>query len=274
MLIKTTPIGRFRPFVTAVQNKDCWQSQGLIGWWPCGPTAREVNDSIVREVVGNRHAVIAGTTPVVPTRPSQMGLVPEITSGVPRFEFQTAGLSFPTSEGTIHYWTKLTTATPSGSSNAFGIQLLQANFGSHYPFSNGLVYIGEMSTARVFSGISPTADVTRTEWHSVSIVSAAGTNGYRWYVDGRLADTGTRSGWPSLAATGNLYGTPDGQILNGLACDFKVWNRALSDAEVWELNAPSTRWALYWQPVRSYVYIEAVVGGGGGSTFPALSVAI
>ena len=42
----------------------------------------------------------------------------------------------------------------------------------------------------------------------------------------------------------------------GQIAEVRVYNRALTDNEVWELYAPQTRWDLYWQPSRR-VYVQA-----------------
>lgn len=271
--------GLTRPQGPAIQNRDTAQSLGLIAWWPVGPTSRDTSPNQLPERV--RGLGITGSNGSLSTRASQVGLALQNDgAGDTYLEFSTAGLSFPSQEGTMSYWTKLANATPASDSlSGFGMWVMPANFVSHYPLSSGLVYCGEMSTDRPINGVSPLAGVTRTEWHVVTVVSRAGTNGYRFFQNGQLMAQGTRGGWPSLLSSARLFGQHYAPLsanyaVDGFACDFRIYNRALSDAEVFELYQPSTRWDLYWQPARSYVFIEAAGGGGGGSTFPALSVAL
>jgi hypothetical protein len=266
MLIKTGKhSGLWRPSVPAIQNKDTWQSLGLLGWWPAGPTWRDASTMLLLDRVGGHHGVVGGAALAAP---GQMGFA-VAPSGNSSFSVSTTGrLAFPSSEGTVTYWAKLLTASPASDDfSGFGMQFLPASSASHYPLTTGLIYIGEMSSDRPINAVSPLADVTRTEWHMVTVTSKAGANNYRFFQNGRLVTQATRGGWPSLLATARLMGTSFGAspfAMNGWGCDFRIYNRALTDAEVWELYQPSTRWDLYWQPQRSYVFLAAA-GGGAGS---------
>lgn len=274
MLIGAQGRGGFaRPPGPAIQNKDTWQSNGLIAWWPVGPTLRDSSPGQLPDRVGGHVAAYAGS---MLTRPSQMGIALQNNGvGSTYLSFSTsARLSFPSSEGTMSYWCKLTNATPATDDlSGFGIWMMPANFVSHYPLSSGLVYCGEMSTDRPINGVSPLADVDRTQWHLVTVVSRAGTDNYRFFQNGRLMAAGTRGGWPSMLGTARLFGqhfAGNNYVVDGSCCDFRIWNRALTDAEVWELYQPSTRWDLYWRPQR--VYVSNAIAAA--STFPALTVAI
>jgi len=44
--------------------------------------------------------------------------------------------------------------------------------------------------------------------------------------------------------------------------ELRVYDRALSDAEVWSLYDPQTRWDLYWQRRRTFFLPAAATGGG------------
>lgn len=266
--------GLTRPPGPAIQNKDTWQSMGMIAWWPVGPTIRELSQPRVAERVGGHHAAYSGSLSI---RGSQfgLGLEPDGAAATHLTFTTSARLSFPSSEGTMSYWTKLFAATPATDDlSGFGMYVMPANFISHYPLSTGLVYCGEMSTDRPINGVSPLADVTRTDWHLVTVVSRAGTNNYRFFQNGRLMAQGTRGGWPSILTSARLYGqlfAGSSFAMNGWGCDFRIWNRALTDGEVWELYQPSTRWDLYWRPARTYVRAAVTVAA---NPFPALTVAI
>ncbi len=74
----------------------------------------------------------------------------------------------------------------------------------------------------------------------------------------------------SSAATGTAgpfstfhLGTWTNQVFDGLIWDARVYDRALSDAEVWALFDPSTRWELYYETGRvSYFVVPAAPVGG------------
>jgi hypothetical protein len=274
MHIQRGRTGLWRPQGPVIRNLDSAQSNGLIAWWPVGPTSRDVSPNALLDIVGYHTTTNVGG---FHTRVGQMGLTLQNTSAVDTYhEFATTRLSFASQEGTMSYWTKLTNATPASDSlSGFGFYVLPASTVSHYPLSSGLVYCGEMSTDRPINGVSPLASVTRTDWHLVTVVSRAGTNNYRFFQNGQLMAAGTRGGWPSLLATARLFGQffsgVGNFVVDGFGCDFRIWNRALTDAEVWELYQPSTRWEMYWQSRRAYVS-NAIAASA--ATFPALTIAI
>jgi hypothetical protein len=52
---------------------------------------------------------------------------------------------------------------------------------------------------------------------------------------------------------------------DGLIADVRIYKRALSDAEVWALYDPRSRWDLYWQPnTRAYSFMSAIAAGTAG----------
>ena len=86
-------------------------------------------------------------------------------------------------------------------------------------------------------------------WQCVTMVVASDTSRL-CYVDGTLSSTGTASrawrGYTRLALgyyeadTQGVFGTADGGI-----SDVRVYRRALSADEIWQLFDASTRWDLY-----------------------------
>lgn len=268
MLVRTRATGLWRPQRPAVLNRDCAQAQNLIGWWPAGPTQREIatdtGNNLSRalpELITGAHGVNFGSA--MRHLSSPMGIVPAALGNISgtAFEVPTGRFSFPTSEATVACWLRLENAVPTFG-NGFPFRILPSANESHYTFSDGNAYIGELSTDRALNGFAPRSDVDRTQWHLITLTSRSGTNNYRFFQNGKLAAQGTRGGFPSLASPGKVF-----VDVQGWACDFRLYNRGLSDAEVWALYDPQTRWSIYWQPHRTYLFVGA--GGAGGQTISA-----
>jgi hypothetical protein len=50
----------------------------------------------------------------------------------------------------------------------------------------------------------------------------------------------------------------------GQIAEIRIYNRALTDAEVWALYDPRSRWDLYWQPnTRAYSFMSAAASAAG-----------
>jgi hypothetical protein len=121
--------------------------------------------------------------------------------------------------------------------------------------------------------------LTTGAWH-FAVAAYAGTsttlylsgpNGLASYVIGSLTDNSkTPSAW--YAGYDSAVG---GRELDGEFCDLRIYNRALSSAEVWALYDPRTRWDLYQQPTRR-LWIDTAAApatGGHPQYLPLLGVA-
>ena len=113
--------------------------------------------------------------------------------------------------------------------------------------------------------------VTVGAWQHLAIVyeSAAAS---RWFIykDGVLVDSGVSSGggvepldtnrsW-RIGATANAATFSATNELDGLVADPRMYNRALSPAEVFALYAPQTRWDLYGVPMTRSKVAAAAAG--------------
>jgi len=155
----------------------------------------------------------------------------------------------------VSCWVRLDVATPvtDGKTGA-PIRMGSAGSADHYPYTDGLAYLGIFRSARVDGIIlySAAEGVDRTKWHLWTITTVAGG---RWtfyqnamFVTDLAAEaTVAVDGTPDLNQIGNSLNS---YCLAGSVADVRFYNRALSQAEVQALYAPATRWDLYAQARR------------------------
>jgi len=89
------------------------------------------------------------------------------------------------------------------------------------------------------------------------------------YINGVL-DTSISQGTRFASAPGWKVGRwklTAGNQYTGWAFDFRIYEKQLTDAEVWSLYDPQTRWDLYWQRRRTFFL---PVAAAGGPPFPPL----
>jgi hypothetical protein len=115
------------------------------------------------------------------------------------------------------------------------------------------------------SGIAtPSRSVLQNKWQHLTAVELS-ANSRACYLDAANKGTDTTSVSVTLPSNAvesiGKYDAPGGGTgnnLNGTIADVRVYNRALTDAEVWELYDPRSRWDLYWQPnTRAYSFMSA-----------------
>ena len=101
--------------------------------------------------------------------------------------------------------------------------------------------------------------------------SPAGRNTSSLWIDGKVAGSGAGIG--SAGATPNTSGRYvqlGGIGLTARMADVRVYNRYLTDPEVYALYDPRTRWDLYWQPNKRIYHdlgAAAPTGGQGPRTY-------
>lgn len=107
------------------------------------------------------------------------------------------------------------------------------------------------------SGYVPTAG----KWHSIAV--SLGPNGRLMFVDGVQVASWVPA-WspagPSSIHVGNRWDT-SWAMNNGRIADERVYDRALSPAEIWHQYDPATRWDLYWQPSGRTLFWPDVISG-------------
>lgn len=89
-------------------------------------------------------------------------------------------------------------------------------------------------------------------WHHIAVVRVSGDACY-WYVDGAQIGTQAASSTTAHSDTSQIdigkYSPSNTEHLHGAVLDIRVYNRALTALEIWELWNPATRYELY-QPYR------------------------
>jgi len=113
-------------------------------------------------------------------------------------------------------------------------------------------------------------DAYRGQWHLAVGVFTSSTSRAA-YVDGAYKGTNTTSNAGSSSPNRTVIGArydsgANGQFAEGNIAHVCIWNRALTDAEVWALYDPRTRWDLYAVPSRR-VYFD-LAAAPGGTTWP------
>ena len=152
----------------------------------------------------------------------------------------------------LSVWVKLKLATPVDA-NYTGFCTVQGNGGtfpnSHYPYTDGTVYLQTLRNDRV--SFTPSASVNRAQWHHIVITHT----GYVWkcYQNAQLVYTDTTGDGQVYVSSGGasycafMGAWADGNyVMNGHSCDWRLYNRALSQAEILSMYAPATRWSLYY----------------------------
>lgn len=112
-------------------------------------------------------------------------------------------------------------------------------------------------------------------WHHGCAVEISPTN-HNVYIDGGSKGTNAANRTPA-AINRTLIATLTGAGLffSGMVAEARIYNRALSDGEVWNLFAPSTRWDLYGPTKRAFfMFLPIAPTGvpiltmGGGYSLP------
>jgi hypothetical protein len=253
------PVGAFR------LNSRSPQARGLIGWWPA-----QDQPNTVRDLVGIANATWT-TASVTMDRDREVGSC---------WKFANAPISFaagvtPNPAGspvTISFWINTT-------STAFDVVIgfYQGStpfhgFGATINASGANGFLGYWGGNGAGTHKTPSAGaVNDGRWHLAGI-TVEGT-AIIFYVDGVSVGTATGQQPTTFAGTKN-FGADNagGAAFTGSLADPRIYNRALSPGEMWSLYDHATRWELYDTGTPPMWVLSS--GAGGGSTFPALSVAI
>jgi hypothetical protein len=112
-----------------------------------------------------------------------------------------------------------------------------------------------------------TNNLTTFNWyHMVGI--EYGTASRACFLNGASKGTNTTTIVPGMVSPSNenigTYRSGNGDFWSGQIADVRLYNRALSDAEVWALYDPRSRWDLYWQPnTRAYSFMSIAASAAG-----------
>ena len=218
------------PFVI---NRASPQAVGLVGWWP---VLASRGSSVLYSLARPYNGTLQSTTLTWETD-SQMGM----RLNFPRADAAYISTAFPaptTGPFTLAGWIRTANA---GSYRA--ILGCSANGGIEWRLnpSEQLELLQESVALVATSG----GTVTTAAWAHVALTWASG-GAYVFYVNGQAAGSGTNNVTYS-AGTFDIgrHGTLSGEGYGGQIADLRVYERSLSDAEIWQMYAPQTRWDLY-----------------------------
>lgn len=232
-----------------VVNAASPQAVGLWAWLP------------TLGAVGGRAADRSGFW--APPTMSGITAVPDPMVGQ-ALSFSSGSISLATTKPTdagafsVAFWAKPTTTTPVG---MFDLAPSQGNYIRNY--ASGHVTINGNPDCDL---ALPTAGI----WYHLGFVfskQSGAWNRIEYYRDGVLISTTNGVGVVSYnfggpSVLGNINGGGAGYYAGSMA-DFRIYNRGLSAAEMYQLWAPQTRWNLYGQRVAR----TAPSAGAAGSIF-------
>lgn len=233
-----------------VVNTASPQAAGLFAWLPVvGPVAARVPDRSGFWATPTVSGVTVVPDPVV-------GSALSFSSGSIAL-----GTTKPTDAGafSVAFWAKPTTTTPVG---MFDLAPSQGNYVRNY--SSGHVTVNGDPDCNLNL---PTAGI----WYHLVLVfsrQSGAWNRIEYYRDGGLISTTNGTGVVtynfSAPVLGNINGGGAGYYAGSMA-DFRIYNRGLGAAEVYQLWAPQSRWNLYGQRVARRQPGAAAIWPGIGS---------
>lgn len=218
---------------------------GMVGWWLALPS--NVSQNYLYDLGGKWHGTMSNPIQVVGAdRPGSFNTAQSFvwsSTAQQRIALPDISGQFPNSEGTISVWMKRREATPSNPNGTlktgWGWLGIPTSGGSDslYTYFDGLTYLGFMDNGRPISGVNIP---NRTNWNHCTVVSKSGTNNYKLYINGKQFAQATRGtfGMTSTPTFGGsrINGTT---AHDGLADDWRIWNRGFSAAEVYALYQES-----------------------------------
>jgi hypothetical protein len=254
------PAGQIaRPFAFAGINRASMQARGLVHWWPITGEDTFGSAATILDRVGSAPATsVGGVSRTITADGAAIGRTPASANGSLSTTVNTAAFPFA-GAATLTVWVQLAEATPSVDTNTGLCQLDGCNQRTHYPYTDGTIYCS------IFRGISdrvafaPLATVDRTQRHLVAVtVSYQGV--WRFYQNALLAHETSFNAGVNLVAPSTLHGDAT-YALAGASWDWRLYNRALSQAELAALYAPATRWELYAPTPRRRLWVDPTTSG-------------
>lgn len=247
----TPPLG-----VPFALNPTSPQAAGLVGWWPM----LDNGGGIVRErALYNPTTLPGGTSNPSWTPTGQRGAALSFDGANDHLLISGALLS-SSSPFSLCWWEMITAAAGTYLCR-FALQITGGTKAFTVIRSNDVPNYGVLAWRQATGGLAvkgpttPTLAQSLNVWRHFAITcttnAASGTAAdYALYIDGQPSTTAAGGPLNGAGATTNRIGY-DGSY-TGPTCqmsDVRIYNRALSPAEVFALWAPQTRWQLYGVPV-------------------------
>ena len=227
-------------------------NNGLVAWWPMWENA----GGKALDIAGkNNHGTLTNG-------PAWAGDGLKFDGADDYLVLPDMSSSF-SSQATLNMWVKLRVNVPAAAPQTGFVYLGTSDVASHYPWTDGSIYLGTFLAARQTLG---DIGIDRTVWHMVTITSAPGAGSWKFYQNGVLYYSGTGDasvnigtlGWLGRSQTTDTSFYLDGKINNA-----RLFNRALSAQEIQRLyQSPN---AGLWIPDITRYYFPAA---GGSSIVP------
>lgn len=227
-------------------NRRSPQAVGLVGWWP---TVGQSTTGLVREYVSGAHGAGAGNTALRPDGTVgaayamdgtgdyiAVGAAAKPILDCPAGVTLSAWINIPTTAGGL----RVIAGDANASATVYQYVLEVNNVAGRINAAwGGAIYGGSSTTLSV------------NTWYHVAMVRSGTTGAWTvtYYVNGQ--SDGAVSGIATNPGTQQGFGIGCAGLFtltvtfNGLLSDVRVYNRALSPAEVYAMYAPQTRWQLY-----------------------------
>jgi hypothetical protein len=218
---------------------DPWSN--LLDWYKCQDNA--ASTAIVNSAVGGTNGVLTGagnTSASTSTGPGGAFPASIQFDGVNDHIAITDRSALGGNDWTFSMRTKLAAATPGNAAQSGFVTLgpVATGSSSHYPFTDGTVYMSPLrfsnNTTHNRVSFAPAA-ATRTDWHTITITTTPGANGWKFYVNGvqHNQQTGQTLYLDSdLWSVGRSFDGSGSYYLHGWVCDLRLYNRNLSAADV------------------------------------------
>lgn len=257
-VLRTGQPARRRPRWPYAINTDNWQSDGLI-LCPGFNIAAGNNQTLYDLTEGKRHGTLGGSP--IWTHDPQVGEC--LYFGGSQARRVTWGAVFPTlTAATIFLLVRCF-----GNNNGSPVGFTSDDFFcTHYPFSGSddgnSVYLSTLNSTRNFLDDS---SFSKKQWHILAITSVNGsvTNGWKVFQNGRRVTQATSPSSITFHSTRRSLGqASDGssgcQTWSGFIADFRLYNRAMSEAEVAAITL-ETFTDVYYEIGRRTVFLPAQI---------------
>jgi hypothetical protein len=200
---------------------------GLVGYWHFD----EGVGTTTLDASGNGNNGVFGGSPVW-----QLNANCKV-SGCLNFDGINSYISIPATindslntEATLVMWMKLANNIHAGYKTGFVRFGNDATGLSHYPWTDGLIYLSTFRAAR-WNSIND-GGFDKTQWHMITITSAPGAGNYRLYQNDKLVASTTGDAVIAKSAAPNIGMSTGGYSLNGFVDEVRIYNRALSAIEI------------------------------------------
>lgn len=256
--------GNHAPKEPFTLNKDSPQRRGLVAWWP----VISGGGDILRDFAGHTNGVLNNFEADDWTWNNFGGGALNFDTGE-FVDISSIWDHFPSNDTafTLSTWMNLTDVTTQQEL----IDIGNGSAGVPAPTQTGfrLLVSGDDIAGQIMNGarhtVITTSNPLSTNTNHLMGFRYLGGGGERSvWVDGKKLAANSGDGW-NVHGTKAFLGIETGganSIQTGKLWDGRVYTHALSDAEIWMLYNPATRWDLYHElGRRTYVSVPAVAAG-------------